>query len=48
VNGAVWQTRTVAALEERGKDRPAALREMLRRYVEHMHTNEPVHTWPIG
>jgi len=48
VNGAVWQTRTVAALEERGKDRPAALREMLGRYVEHMHTNEPVHTWPIG
>jgi gamma-glutamyl:cysteine ligase YbdK (ATP-grasp superfamily) len=46
-NGAVWQTRTVAALEERGMNRPAALREMLRRYVSHMHTNEPVHTWPI-
>jgi hypothetical protein len=29
-------------------DRPTALREMLRRYVAHMHTNEPVHTWPIG
>jgi len=25
--------------------RPAALAEMLRRYCEHMHTNEPVHTW---
>ena len=24
-----------------------ALREMLRRYIEHMHTNEPVHTWPL-
>jgi hypothetical protein len=47
-NGAVWQARTVAAIEGRGLDRPAALREMLRRYVEHMHTNEPVHTWPIG
>src|SRR5690606_10943679 len=30
-NGAVWQTRTVAALEERGLTRPEALREMLRR-----------------
>ena len=48
VNGAVWQTRTVAALEDRGLARHAALREMLRRYLEHMHTNEPVHTWPIG
>lgn len=47
-NGAVWQTRTVAALEERGLNRAAALREMLRRYIAHMHTNEPVHTWPIG
>ncbi|HEY7223330.1 MAG TPA: glutamate--cysteine ligase [Micromonosporaceae bacterium] len=48
VNGAVWQTRTVAAFEARGMDRSAALREMLRRYVAHMQTNEPVHTWPIG
>jgi hypothetical protein len=47
-NGAVWQTRTVAALQERGMDRRRALREMLRRYVGYMHTNEPVHTWPIG
>jgi hypothetical protein len=47
-NGAVWQTRTVAALQARGMDRRAALREMLRRYVGYMHTNEPVHTWPIG
>jgi gamma-glutamyl:cysteine ligase YbdK (ATP-grasp superfamily) len=48
VNGAVWQTRTVAALEGRGLDRAAALREMLGRYLQYMHTNEPVHTWPIG
>ncbi len=48
VNGAVWQTRTVSALEERGMDRPTALREMLRRYITHMHTNEAVHSWPIG
>jgi hypothetical protein len=47
-NGAVWQSETVARLEEWGMDRTTALREMVRRYVTHMHTNEPVHTWPIG
>ncbi|OYN98402.1 glutamate--cysteine ligase [Enemella evansiae] len=47
VNGAVWQTRTVAALEEQGMDREQALAEMTRRYIEHMHTNEPVHTWAL-
>jgi hypothetical protein len=26
--------------------REQALREMTRRYATHMHTNEPVHTWP--
>jgi hypothetical protein len=46
-NGAAWQSQMVAHLEGQGLDRPAALREMLRRYVAHMHTNEPVHTWPI-
>jgi len=29
-----------------GAGRAAALREMTQRYIEHMHTNEPVHTWP--
>jgi hypothetical protein len=24
------------------------LRRMTERYIEHMHTNEPVHTWPVG
>ena len=47
-NGAVWQSETVARLEDWGMDRTTALREMLRRYMAHMHTNEPVHTWPIG
>ena len=47
-NGAVWQVSTVRALEESGMTRPAALAEMLRRYCEHMHTNEPVHTWDVG
>ncbi|MGH3553824.1 MAG: glutamate--cysteine ligase, partial [Mycobacterium sp.] len=44
-NGAAWQVSTVRALQESGMTRPAALAEMLRRYCEHMHTNEPVHTW---
>lgn len=45
-NGASWQVSTVQALEAGGLSRPAALAEMLRRYCEHMHANEPVHTWP--
>jgi hypothetical protein len=44
-NGAAWQVSTVRTLQERGMTRPAALTEMLRRYCDHMHTNEPVHTW---
>jgi gamma-glutamyl:cysteine ligase YbdK (ATP-grasp superfamily) len=46
-NGAVWQTRTVARLEEHGRDRESALQEMFARYLALMHTNEPVHTWPL-
>ncbi|HEY8374824.1 MAG TPA: glutamate--cysteine ligase [Pseudonocardiaceae bacterium] len=45
--GATWQREMVALLEERGLDRRAALVETLRRYVELMHSNEPVHTWPV-
>jgi gamma-glutamyl:cysteine ligase YbdK (ATP-grasp superfamily) len=45
--GAAWQIAAVAALTEpSGADRPEALRLMTQRYIEHMHTNEPVHTWP--
>ncbi len=45
--GAAWQIATVAALTERtGAERPEALRLMTERYIEHMHGNEPVHTWP--
>jgi hypothetical protein len=45
--GATWQIATVAALTQRnGADRLEALRLMTRRYIEHMHTNQPVHTWP--
>jgi hypothetical protein len=45
-NGAGWQVSTVRALQDGGMTRPEALAEMLRRYCEHMHANEPVHTWP--
>jgi gamma-glutamyl:cysteine ligase YbdK (ATP-grasp superfamily) len=45
-NGATWQVGEVAALTARGDiSRPEALRLMTQRYIEHMHTNEPVHTW---
>ncbi|MET8337229.1 glutamate--cysteine ligase [Streptosporangium canum] len=42
--GASWQIDTVKELGE--LDRHEALRRMTLRYIEHMHTNEPVHTWP--
>ncbi len=45
--GASWQIATVAALTDQGGlDRDEALRRMTLRYIEHMHANEPVHTWP--
>jgi gamma-glutamyl:cysteine ligase YbdK (ATP-grasp superfamily) len=47
--GASWQIATVAEISRRsGADRHEALRQMTQRYIEHMHTNEPVHTWPVG
>jgi gamma-glutamyl:cysteine ligase YbdK (ATP-grasp superfamily) len=46
--GAAWQIATVARLSLRdGLDRPEALRQMTQRYIEHMHSNEPVHTWSV-
>jgi len=47
-NGASWQVATVHALQEkRHLARSHALQVMALRYAEHMHTNEPVHTWPV-
>jgi len=43
--GADWQIATVARLTEQGVSRPEALRQMTQLYIEHMHANEPVHTW---
>ena len=48
-NGASWQVATVDELtENRGLDRREALRQMTLRYLEHMHSNDPVHSWPVG
>jgi hypothetical protein len=44
--GAVWQRRTLAALE--GKTgREQALARLLERYLELQGTGDPVHTWPV-
>jgi Glutamate-cysteine ligase family 2(GCS2) len=47
LNGAEWQAQTFHEIDStrRPLDRRDALREMLRRYIENMHSNEPVHTW---
>jgi hypothetical protein len=48
INGAAWQVQTVTALQEQdGLSRPRALAEMLRRYADRMHSNEPLHTWEL-
>jgi hypothetical protein len=47
-NGAAWQVETFRGLHEKANlSRDDALLEMVRRYNHHMHTNEPVHTWPV-
>jgi hypothetical protein len=46
--GAAWQVATVTKItEHEPAGRPEALRQMTQRYIEHMHANEPVHTWPL-
>ena len=48
-NGAEWQVETVRRLQaEQNLSRRDALRRMTLTYAEHMHSNEPVHSWPIG
>ncbi len=46
-NGAWWQTETVRRLEAADVDRDSALHEMTLRYARNMHTNTPVHEWPL-
>lgn len=46
-NGAEWQVDVVHGLDARyNLPRQEVLRDMLRRYVDYMHSNEPVHSWP--
>jgi hypothetical protein len=46
-NGAAWQSAAFHTLyDERGLDREDALRDLTVRYRDHMHSNEPVHSWP--
>ncbi len=48
VNGATWQSRMTHRLASQKKlRRDEALHEMLLRYVDLMHSNAPVHTWPL-
>jgi hypothetical protein len=48
VNGARWQVDTMRAIDEHDNlDHQDALRAMLRRYIDNMHGNLPVHEWPI-
>ena len=44
-NGATWQTAEVGRREQAGASRHEALRGMLGRYMDLMHSNAPVHTW---
>ena len=47
--GAAWQIAMARKLEDGSAlERPEILRLMTQRYIEHMHTNAPVHTWPVG
>src|SRR5918993_2039701 len=47
-NGAAWQAATFHRLYDRtALDRHEALRRMTQEYIQHMHTNEPVHSWPV-
>jgi gamma-glutamyl:cysteine ligase YbdK (ATP-grasp superfamily) len=41
--GAAWQ---IAAVASTHQPREEALRLMTQRYIDHMHTNHPAHTWP--
>jgi hypothetical protein len=45
-NGAAWQAAAFHRLYE-GQERREALRRMTVLYREHMHANEPVHTWAL-
>jgi hypothetical protein len=48
-NGASWQSEMFHHLyDDHSMDRHEALRQMTQIYREHMHSNEPVHDWPVA
>ncbi|MCB5169479.1 glutamate--cysteine ligase [Streptomyces bambusae] len=47
-NGATWQSEMLHHLDDRvHRDRHETLRQMTCQYMEFMHMNAPVHTWPV-
>jgi hypothetical protein len=46
-NGAAWQAAAFHRLYDGGLERWEALRQMTVLYREHMHSNVPVHDWPL-
>ncbi|WP_392958584.1 glutamate--cysteine ligase [Streptomyces sp. LN245] len=47
-NGAVWQKEMLHRFESSDHcGRHEALRRMTRQYIDYMHLNAPVHTWPV-
>jgi gamma-glutamyl:cysteine ligase YbdK (ATP-grasp superfamily) len=47
-NGSTWQASVFRhVMATTASDRVDALREVVRRYAEHMHSNVPVHEWPL-
>ncbi|MBY5163717.1 glutamate--cysteine ligase [Salsipaludibacter albus] len=46
MNGAIWQIDTFADLADEVPDPGKRLVALTNRYIDHMTSNEPVHTWP--
>ena len=46
-NGAVWQKEMFHRLTATGAGRHEALRRTTQLYIDYMHLNAPVHTWPV-
>jgi hypothetical protein len=47
-NGSTWQMAALRHFEnQEGLSRPEALRRALQLYITHMHSNAPVHEWPV-
>ena len=46
-NGAAWQSEVFHHFYDKGMERTQALRRMTKLYREHMHSNVPVHDWPV-